>query len=57
MDWKRFPKRWSKHRIDSYIIPPAWIEEQLAEIGCDDHRWSLPGGWFEYDSARFREEI
>ena len=45
-------KRWLKRRFDLHFVPLVWLAEQLADIGYHQYRWSLPGGWFGYVSAR-----
>lgn len=45
-------KRWLKRRFDLHFVPLVWMEELLSEISYSDYRWSLPGGWFAYTSAR-----
>ncbi len=45
-------KHWLKRRFDLHFVPLVWMGEQLAEVGYSDYRWSLPGGWFGYASAR-----
>jgi ubiquinone/menaquinone biosynthesis C-methylase UbiE len=45
-------KRWLKRRFDLHFVPLAWLGEKLAEVGYREYRWSLPGDWFGYISAR-----
>jgi ubiquinone/menaquinone biosynthesis C-methylase UbiE len=45
-------KAWFRRRFDLHFVPLAWLGEQLAALGHRDYRWSLPGGWFGYSSAR-----
>ena len=45
-------KRWSKHQFSLHFVPLASLEDQLEALGYVDCRWSLPGGWFGYTTAR-----
>ena len=48
-------KRWLKRRFEVHCVPFEWLGEQLAAVGYEAYRWSLPGGWFGYASASLGE--
>jgi ubiquinone/menaquinone biosynthesis C-methylase UbiE len=45
-------KRWLERRLGMHFVPLEWLGERLAAVGFHDYRWTLPGGWFGYTSAR-----
>lgn len=47
-------KRRLKQRFERHFVPLVWLGGRLAATGYHDYRWSLPGGWFGYTSARKR---
>lgn len=46
-------KRWLKRRFALHFVSLGSLGEQLGALGYRDYRWSLPGGWFGYLSARY----
>jgi ubiquinone/menaquinone biosynthesis C-methylase UbiE len=51
----RGPKQWAKRWFDLHFVPLEWLGSELESLGYVDYRWSLPGGWFGYTSARKKD--
>lgn len=49
--WLAF-KHWLHERMEFHFVPLEWLGQELARVGYGGYRWSLPGGWFGYASAR-----
>lgn len=49
--WFAF-KRWLRAQMDFHFVSLEGLGEELAHVGYEGYRWSLPGGWFGYTSAR-----
>lgn len=45
-------KRWLRRRFGLHFVPLPALGGQLAAAGYAEYRWSLPGAWFGYASAR-----
>jgi ubiquinone/menaquinone biosynthesis C-methylase UbiE len=48
-------KRWLKRILSLHFVSLSRLGEELESLGYVDYRWSLPGGWFGYTSARKAE--